>query len=129
MGVTSVAMLAACGGGQGAREARKERESARVPVPQPVDRYVHRTFHRLGRFCSRRRADEGRLDETTERFVRLYRRYPADRFGLTVDDEAGTMLSVVLVLRYELARCSPRHAAALDRVLPADVRDALTPLR
>lgn len=119
--------VAACGGGG----ATPKREAPREPVaaPRPVERYVHRTFHRLGRFCSRRRADEGRLDRTTDRFITLYRRYPAPRYTIRIDDEAGTMLSAILVLRQELARCSRRHAAAVDRVLPPNVRRALTPLR
>ena len=90
---------------------------------------MHQTFHRLDRFCSRRRADERVLDRTTDEFIRLYRRYPAARYGMKIDDEAGTMLSAILVLRYELARCSPEHAAAVDRVLPPSIRRGLTPPR
>jgi hypothetical protein len=125
----AVAALAACGGAETAPPGRAEQARERVPVPRPVQRYVHETFHRLDRFCTRRRAGEARLDQTTTRFIGLYRRYPAERFGLKIDDEAGTMLSAILVLRHELARCSPRHAAAVDRILPADIRRALTPLR
>lgn len=47
---------------------------------------------------------------------------------MKIDDERGTMLSAILVIRYELSKCSPRHAAEIDPVLPAKVRAGLTPL-
>ncbi len=97
-------------------------------MPADAERYVHETFHRLARSCGRGRADRRRLDATTERFIELYRRYPADRFRMRIDDESGTMLSAILVLRDELARCSPRHAAKIDPVVPPRVRRALRPL-
>lgn len=90
---------------------------------------MHETFHRLPRSCARGRADRQRLDVTTAKFIELYRRYPADRFQMTIDDESGTMFSAILVLRDELSRCSPRHAALIDPILPARVRRALRPLR
>lgn len=97
-------------------------------MPAADVRFVHQTFHRLPRFCRPARADRQRLSAVTARFVQLYRRYPADRYGMQIDDEAGTMLSAILVLRDELSRCSPPHAARIDPVLPAEVRRALRPL-
>lgn len=123
------AAVVGCGGASdsGARTAAPA--EVRAAVPADVERYVHETFHRLPRSCARGRADRQRLDATTATFIELYRSYPSDRFGMTIDDEAGTMLSAILVLRDELARCSPRHAALIDAVLPASVRRALRPLR
>lgn len=89
---------------------------------------MHRTFHRLPGFCGRGRTDRGRIDTATTRFLELYRRYPAERFRMRIDDESGTMLSAILVLRDELSRCSPRNAARIDPILPPRVRDALRPL-
>lgn len=47
---------------------------------------------------------------------------------MRIDDERGTMLSAILVVRLELSRCSPRHAARIDAVLPSKVRAGLAPL-
>jgi hypothetical protein len=107
----------------------RPRPSPPTQVPAAVERAVHRTLHGLPRVCSRRRSDASALDRTTASFLAWYRRYPADRYEMTIDDERGTMLSAILVVRYELARCSPRHAAEIDPVLPGKVRAALTPLR
>ena len=124
-----VALPGCGGGGEDAIEAPPARADRRAQVPGAVERYVHETFHRLDSVCSRRRADEPVLDSAVERFVALYERYPADRFRMEIDDETGTMLSAILVLRDELSRCSPRTAAPIDAVLPPRVRRALRPLR
>lgn len=127
--VAAVAGIAAACGGESDSGARTATQAdRRAPVPAAVERYVHTTFHRLPRSCGRGRADRRRLDATTARFITLYRRYPFERFGMRIDDEDGTMLSAILVLRDELSRCSPRHAALVDPVLPASVRRALRPL-
>ena len=126
--VTLVAMAAAaCGAGTSAEAPRPPAER-RAALPPEVARYVHGTFHRFPRFCARGRTDRGRLDEVTGRFVELYRRYPSDRFEMTIDGESGTMLSAILVLRDELSRCSPGHAARIDPALPPRIRRALRPL-
>lgn len=122
------ATAAGCGGASDSGARRATPADRLASVPGDVERYVHETFHRLPRSCARGRADRRRLDATTAKFIKLYRRYPYDRFGMTIDDESGTMLSASLVLRDELSRCSPRHAAAIDPILPASVRRALRPL-
>lgn len=104
-------------------------ENRPAAMPRPAVDYVHRTFHRLPRSCAPGRVDRRRLDVTTSRFLDLYRRFPPSRFEFRIDDESGTMLSAVLILRDELSRCSPRHAARIDPVLPQSVRRALRPLR
>jgi hypothetical protein len=108
-----------------------ERSSRDRParVPAAVERQVHRTLHRLPRICTRRRADTAALERITRSFVVWFRRYPANRYEMQIDDERGTMLSAILVLRHELAKCSPRHAAEIDPVLPQSIRASLTPLR
>lgn len=128
--VTLGVVLPGCGGGgDDAVEAPPARADRRAPVPDAVERYVHETLHRLDSVCSPRRADEPALEKAVERFVGLYNRYPADRFRMKIDDESGTMLSAILVLRDELSRCSPRTAAPIDAVLPPRIRRALRPLR
>jgi hypothetical protein len=118
----------ACGGAAERRDPPSRAAERGAAIPGDVERYVHRTFHRLPRSCNRRGADRRVLDQITTRFIGLYRRYPAPRFRLRIDDESGTMLSAILVLRYELAECSPHHAASIDVVLPPRVRRALRPL-
>lgn len=115
--------IGACGSGDS-----RPQSGVFTRIPAAVERDVHRTLHDLPRVCSRRRRDAPALDKITSTFVGRYRRYPADRYEMQIDDERGTMLSALLVLRYEFAQCSPGHAAKLDSVLPPDVRTALTPL-
>lgn len=89
---------------------------------------MHRTFHRFTRYCNESAAKRRVLDEATDDFIRWYGAYPADRYTVRVDDEPGTMLSAILVLRYELSRCSPEHAARIDAVLPTTIVRGLRPL-
>lgn len=117
--------LASCGSGG----PSSPRASAPARIPGAVEREVHRMLHSLPRVCGRARTDSSAVDRITRKFVVWYRRYPAKRFEMKVDDERGTMLSAILVVRHELAKCSQRHAAEIDRVLPAKIRAALTPLR
>ena len=125
--IAVLAVAAVSCGGSGARTAT---QAGRIEaVAGDVERYVHRTFHQLPRSCARGRADRRRLDATTAKFIELYRRYPYTRFGMRIDDEDATMLSAILVLRDELSRCSIRHAALVDEVLPPSVRRALRPLQ
>ena len=123
-----VVALAACGGGAPSAQPAATQPDRRAALPAQDALYVHRTFHRLPRFCGPGRADRRRLDATTTRFIELFRRYPAERYAFRIDDESGTTLSAILVLRDELSRCSPRHAARIDPVLPATIRRALRPL-
>jgi hypothetical protein len=116
--------VAACGD-----TGERSLPAAPARIPAAVQRELHRTLHDLPRVCSRRGSNASALDRITARFVKWYRRYPADRYEMKIDDERGTMLSAILVLRHELARCSPRHAAEIDPVLPPKVRAGLTPVR
>ena len=126
--VLAAVAIAGCGANAPA-PTTPPRAADRAVMPRPAVDYVHGTFHRLPRSCTPGRADRQRLDTTTARFLELHRRYPPDRFELRIDDESGTMLSVLLILRDELSRCSPPHAARIDAVLPRSVRRALRPLR
>ena len=129
MAVLGALAVAGCGASTRDPVASPEAEDRRAAMPRSAVDDVHRTLHRLPRTCSPQRVDRRRLDMTTSRFLDLYRRFPADRYEFQIDDEAGTMLSALLVLRDELSRCSPRHAARIDPVLPASIRRALRPLR
>ena len=128
LALLAVATLAACGGAGKPAEPRQPAPDRRAALPAQDARYVHRTFHRLRRFCAPGRLERRRVAATTTRFLEFYRRYPADRYRMKIDDEWGNMLSAILVLRDELSRCSPRAAARIDPVLPEKVRRALRPL-
>lgn len=121
-------LVTGCGATAGAPERTAPPSDPRVPVPIAVQRDVHAMLHRLSRVCGRRRADTEALERTTRAFTRYYRRYPSRRFRLQIDDESGTMLSAILVLRAALARCSPGRAREVDKLLPARIRRALRPL-
>jgi hypothetical protein len=129
-GVAALAAgLSACG--QASESATRSPAESAEPsrrVPAEVERQVHQTFHRFDRYCSRRNVDAPSLDRTTSDFIGWYRTYPAQKYAVQIDDEPGTMLSAILVLRYELSRCSPRHAARIDAVLPRKMLRGLRPL-
>jgi hypothetical protein len=126
----AAALLAAavqgCGGPSPAGPQTTPPES-RTPVPREVQRDVHARLHRLPATCGRQ-VDRWAVERTTRRFIRYYERYPSARYRMQIDDEAGTTLSAILVLRHELARCSPRSARPIDEILPPRVRRALRPL-
>lgn len=89
---------------------------------------MHQTFHRFPRYCGKRTVRRRVVRAITSDFIRWYGAYPATRYALRLDGESGTMLSAILVLRYELSRCSPAQAARIDAVLPPKVRRGLRPL-
>jgi len=129
--VASVACLAsflvACGAtasGQNDADPSAPRDP-RASIPGDVQRTVHATLHELPRLCRREPADGRALEQATRSFIRYYARYPNQRFRLQIDDESGTMLSALLVLRQELTRCSVRLTEEVDRTLPAGIRRAL----
>ena len=96
-----------------------------VPVPQKVSREIHAGLHSLPRVCDPPRLSSRSIDRTTRLFIHNYKRYPSNRFRLQIDDEPGTMLSAILVLRYELSRCRPRRARQVDEVIPPRIRRSL----
>lgn len=101
----------------------------RMAVPAAVQRDVHVRVHDLARICRRRGPNRAALARTTATFIRYFERYPSQRFRMQIDDEQGSTLSALLVLRHALRRCSQPLAARVDEVLPADIRRGLSPLR
>lgn len=121
------AFLAACGATTSGQDdaAPTAPRDPRAPIPGDVQRTVHTTLHDLPRLCRRGPTDARALERATRTFIRYYGRYPSRRFRLQIDDESGTMLSALLVLRNELTRCSVRLTDTVDRALPAAIRRAL----
>lgn len=97
-------------------------------MPLAVQRDVHARLHELARTCRPKAADKAALGRTTTAFTRYYKRYPSRRFRMQIDDEQGTTLSALLVLRHALRRCSPRLARQVDETLPADITKGLPAL-
>lgn len=114
-------------GACGAAAQRPPEQPAAIPAAE--QRFVHRAFHDLPRVCADRKGRAAALERVTTRFVGLFERYPAEGFELVIDQEGGTMLSAILVLRNELRSCAPAQARRIDTVLPVRIRTALTPLR
>ncbi len=101
----------------------------RAPIPAEVQAEIHATLHAVPRFCNVRRPDERGLERRARGLVRYYRRYPSRRFRLRIDDESGSTLSVLLVVRQSLNLCGSPLTESIDRVLPPDISRALTPPR
>ena len=119
-------LATACGSSDPASAPREVRADTRIEIPDPVQRDIHDRLHELRRICGRnvRRAAVAR---TARAFLRYHRTYPAKRYRMQIDDEAGTTFSALLVVRDRLRRCSPRWTRAIDAVLPVRVRQALRP--
>lgn len=100
----------------------------RVRLPQTtesLDRQqaepVHRALHALGSACRRdpagRRQGVLRALDVITTFVA---RHPAARFP--VDDESGTTLALLFVVRDELRTCAPTLVSDINRLIPAEYR-------
>lgn len=96
------------------------------PTEFPPDRRVaaaHRALHAVGRAC---KPDSGPIElSDVERPVKVIedfaRQYPNG--GFRMDDERGTTLALLVVVRFELQGCAPPLAARIERLLPAQFRD------
>ncbi len=102
---------------------------ATASVPRATESAMHEALHRLDRLCRRPEVNGAALRLITTTALDLHRRYPVDRrYTLQIDDEQGTSLSVLLVVRDTLRTCDARQAARIDAVLPNRIRRALRPL-
>ena len=119
-------LASACGSSDPASEPRDTRADTRAEIPGSVQRDIHDRLHQLRRICGRN-VRLGAVARTARAFLRYHRRYPATRYRMQIDDEAGTTFSALLVVRDRLRRCSPRWTRAVDAVLPERVRRALRP--
>lgn len=84
---------------------------------------AHRALHAMGRACetpgsTRDPAAVARPVEVMERFARDF-----PDGGFTIDDEPGSTLSLLVVLRYELQTCDPSLVVSVERLLPPRYRD------
>ena len=84
---------------------------------------AHRALHAMGRACKvpiSKRAPES-VRGPVEIMKRFGRDFPDG--GFTIDDEPGTTLSLLVVLRYELQNCDPSLVASVEDLLPQRFRD------
>lgn len=104
--------------------------TASRPDPEPVSNApaveitrVHNALHRIGAQCREApvAGRQARIDRAVEEVLSFVRRYPEGRFP--IDDETGTPLSLLLVVRDELRGCAPDSAARVNRALPPRFRD------
>lgn len=84
---------------------------------------AHGALHAMGRACKqplalRDRTAVARPVEVMEQFARDY-----PNGGFTIDDELGTTLTLLVVLRYELQDCDPTLVPGVEELLPERFRD------
>ena len=84
---------------------------------------VHQALHSLGDQCEPVRSDRSKpsINRDVNTILAFARRYPEGRFP--IDDETGSVLSLLLVARDALRPCEPAEASRVDRALPAEFRD------
>jgi hypothetical protein len=90
--------------------------------PAEIER-LHDALHDLGDQCEPVRSDRSKpsIDRDVATILAFARRYPEGRFP--IDDETGSVLSLLLVARDTLRPCEPAAAARVNRALPSEFRD------
>ena len=126
IGMVRVLEATLTGSGPSAGEALAT--PGRVRLPQATESLateqaepVHRALHALGSAC--RRDPDGRRQDvlrTLDVITTFVARHPTARFP--VDDESGTTLALLFVVRDELRTCAPTLVNDIDRLIPAEYR-------
>ena len=101
-------------------------EPTQFPPRARVDQ-VHRALHAMGRACKQpvtaREPDAVRRPVAVmEEFARVY---PSG--GFRIDDEPGSTLTLLIVLRSELQACEPSLLPSVEALIPEEYRDPSTP--
>ena len=82
---------------------------------------AHRALHSLGRACRRKPAPRRQgVEQPLRAIVRFVARHPSAQFP--VDDEAGSTLTLLFVVRDELLTCAPSLVGGIDRLIPEPYR-------
>lgn len=97
-----------------------------VPTQFPPKARVeeaHRALHAMGRACEKPSStrDPAAVRQPVEVMERFARDFPNG--GFTIDDEPGSTLSLLVVLRYELQNCDPTLVPSVEELLPTRFRD------
>ena len=122
------------------REPRSERpvmaESGVAPslLPKPtqfpprsrVDQ-THRALHAMGRAC--KQPVTTREPDAVRRPVGVMEEFARDypNGGFRIDDEPGSTLALLIVLRSELQDCEPSLLPSVEALIPEEYRDPSTP--
>lgn len=99
-----------------------------VGLPEPTStltaqqaRPVHNALHDLGRACRRR---PGPAHSEVLRALRVIadfaKAHPRARFP--IDDESGSSMTLLFVVRDELLSCAPSLVTRVDRLIPTEYR-------
>ncbi|GAA1130066.1 hypothetical protein [Nocardioides aquiterrae] len=83
---------------------------------------AHRALHALGRACKRTpaRRDRGRVLQPLRVIENFASKHP--HAGFTIDDESGTTLALLIVVRSELEACDPALLPRIDALIPSKYR-------
>ena len=91
-------------------------------APEDQVRNVHRALHRIGDECSDPGpGTEAVVAQEASVILDFARRHPDARFE--IDDESGTPLALLLVLRDELPACAPALVPRVEDLLPGGLRE------
>lgn len=88
-------------------------------APTNAVQRVHRALHAIGRICQPGDpADRtGQVRPHVQTIVDFARTYP--EVSVPLDDETGTTVSLLVVVRYSLRSCSPALAERVNQALPS----------
>jgi hypothetical protein len=97
-------------------------QPTQFPPPDRVEA-AHRALHAMGRACQK--PISTRDPNSVRGPVRVMERFAKDypNGGFTIDDEPGSTLALLVVLRYELGNCDPSLVAGVEELLPERFRD------
>jgi len=96
------------------------------PPRERVDQ-AHQALHAMARACkqpvAKRDADAVRRPVATmEKFARDF-----PRGGFSIDDESGSTLALLIVLRSELQECEPSLLPSVEALIPEEYREPSPP--
>lgn len=100
-------------------------EPTQFPPRVRVDQ-AHRALHAMGRACKHPRAE--REPDAVRRPLAIMKQFAHDfpSAGFTIDDEPGTTLALLIVLRSELQECEPSLLPSVEVLIPKGYRGSPT---
>lgn len=94
-------------------------------VPSAEVDAAHQALHDLGDACAEEPSPSlPDVSQATDALLRFATRHPDGRFP--IDDETGTTLSLLLVVRDELSTCAPELRPRVEALLPPQLRATVT---
>ena len=83
---------------------------------------AHKALHALGRAC--KRPSTRRDPETVLRPLRVIENFASQHpdAGFAIDDESGSTLTLLIVVRNELEACDPTVIPRIDALIPSKYR-------